>query len=276
LVTEGKLVTFLSNYIIPQGHKTKKNPDGTPVSLGRESILSYVKAVCDLYSEQVSLPDERKNKHPHPRGAALRKLLDTLSRQEFRRKKNSYEDRGKHTLADGYTVHELISVSRYFMNANTCDGIRNKFDFLFGHSLLSRGENKRLIQLPDLFLLELMNEGPTPCFALVATMSQGKTNQHGRIEYGAVIRHYNVETCPISALALYFFARFEMEEEEFPDFTRRSDWYDIRVLKGGKSRTESISYNTQYKSYKKAFAAVGIHSSKVTHINRDSALMMID
>jgi hypothetical protein len=47
--------------------------------------------------------------------------------------------------------------------------------------------HQRLMQLPDLFQLKLEREGPTDYNSLVVVMDQGKTNQYGRIEYGAAI-----------------------------------------------------------------------------------------
>ncbi|KAG1444101.1 hypothetical protein G6F56_010431 [Rhizopus delemar] len=141
--------------------------------------------------------------------------------------------------------------------------------------MLARGESKRKMQLPDLFLIELLNEGPTPFWALIATMSEGKTNQHDRIGYGSVIRHLDVESCPIGAMTLYFFSRFELKGESFPDFSRRQNWYEIHVFKG-KDRLKEMAYRTQHQAYKRALENVGINSSKVTHINRGSALNLID
>ncbi|KAG1471083.1 hypothetical protein G6F56_002323 [Rhizopus delemar] len=94
--------------------------------------------MTDLYQSQVAL---RLNNNPHPRGNAIRALIDTLSRDEIKRKKEQFEDRGKHTISDGYTKDELIMVSRYFLQTNALEDLRNRFDFLLGHSMLARGEN---------------------------------------------------------------------------------------------------------------------------------------
>lgn len=185
-------------------------------------------------------------------------------------KHRNYEDRAKHTLADGYTLDELEQVSEYFLRCDNGPDLRNRVDFLIGHSILGRGESKRMMQLPDLFSLEMAKEGPTECFALVITMDKGKTNQFGRVEYGAAIRHAHALTCPVGALALYFFHRWHVEAEEFPNMTTREKWYDIHVMKGT-DRLKQISYSTQAKAYKRAFKAVGISTAKVTHAPRGSA-----
>ena len=47
--------------------------------------------------------------------------------------------------------------------------------------------------------------------ALVILMRQGNTNQHGGMEYGADLRHRDPEACLISAFALWFFWRWEVD-----------------------------------------------------------------
>jgi hypothetical protein len=64
--------------------------------------------------------------------------------------------------------------------------------------------------------MELKNEGPTQCFVAVAILDQGKTNQFGRIEYGGCVRARDVEVCPVGALALHLFWRFQIAHEPFP------------------------------------------------------------
>jgi len=103
--------------------------------------------------------------------------------------------------------------------------LRSKLDSLLCHFIMGRGESVRKIQLPDLFPLDLEKEGVTPCFATVVVMSQGKMNQHGRVEYGAFIRNRNVYICPVGALAHYLFMRFHIINEPFPDMSTRKNWY---------------------------------------------------
>ncbi|KAG1041419.1 hypothetical protein G6F43_012099 [Rhizopus delemar] len=130
------------------------------------------------------------------------------------------------------------------------------------------------MEFADLFSLEVENQGLTECIALVATISHGKTNQHGKIEYGSSLRHRDVEVCSIGALALYLFSHFHFENEEFPNFEKRENWYKTVVFKGD-SPFKAIQYKAQHSTYVDVFKKVGIHTSKVTHANRKSALNMI-
>lgn len=150
------------------------------------------------------------------------------------------------------------------MTIGTGRALRDRVDVLFGHALMARGETTRKLQLPDLFSMELNNEGPSKCVAALAIMDQGKMNQFGRIEYGGCIRHKDVILCPIGALALYLFWRFHVLCEPFPDLRKRSSWYDIQLI-DGKIKDREISYSTQARGIKKALKACGVTSKKVRY-----------
>jgi hypothetical protein len=77
LVYESKLVDYLDNYVIPRGNKRKKAEDGTSIRLGYEAVDAYVKVIIDLYQFQKSM---KMSQHPHPRGKALKALMDMLRR----------------------------------------------------------------------------------------------------------------------------------------------------------------------------------------------------
>lgn len=267
-----KLSYFLQEYVLKRGKNKKRNADGTPVPLGRESILAYVKACGDLHNAQRSL---NLNPYEKARGPLVKAFLDTLQKENAKARRSNYEDRGKNTLNDGYTKEELRKVSDYFFTRkDSPTGCRDRLCFLLSHSMLCRSQTALGLQFADLFSLTIDNQGVSECVSLVATITFGKTNQHGKIEYGSSVRHKEVELCSIGALALYLFTRFHYENEDFPDFTERKNWYEIAVFKGDDPKTP-ISYKAQYNAYIDAFKSVGIHTSKVTHANRKSALNMI-
>jgi len=74
------------------GNKFKKNTEGSPAQLGRESVLAYVKAVVDLYHQQV---ETEFNKYTMARGPIVKRFLDTHTKKETRRKRTEYEDHEK-------------------------------------------------------------------------------------------------------------------------------------------------------------------------------------
>jgi len=217
----------------------------------------------------------KMSQHPHPRGKALKALMDMLRRSENKRKIETYADRGLGTVLDGYNLEDMKELSTFWLNQTTPVAVRSRADFLIGHALLARGESRRFIQFPDMLSLSLPDEAPQICTPLVVIMRKGKTNQAGRVEYGAPMRCKEVLLCPLNALAMYLFWRWHVDLEPFPNFTDRKKWYDIRLLKG-KSPTRDIAYHTQLEGVKTAFNACGIDTSVWTHANRGSGAKLAE
>ena len=61
--------------------------------------------------------------------------------------------------------------------------------------------------------------------------SQGKTNQFGKREYSAFTRNKDIRICAVSAVALYFFSRWMVEKEPFPDFSNNASWFSVKAFK---------------------------------------------
>ena len=114
-------------------------------------------------------------------------------------------------------------------------------------------------------VVDIENEGPGPCPALLCIMDQGKTNQFGKIQSGTAMRHRNVELCAIGAIGFYLFFRFHVDNEEFPDFTKRANWYNIFLFVAGTCRTEMMSPDSHREAQKKAFTRCNLMLSAVVH-----------
>ncbi|KAM4062340.1 centromere DNA-binding protein complex CBF3 subunit, domain 2 domain-containing protein [Hirsutella rhossiliensis] len=109
-------------------------------------------------------------------------------------------------------------------------------------------------------------EGSTRCMPLIFTTRAGKQNQHGRLETAGAYRNRNPLICILGGLSFYLLYRWDLGSEPFPDFSRRSSWYGIRLIKGnGTGRTAAFSYNSQREWVVKAFAYAGVTSQKKTH-----------
>jgi len=78
-------------------------------------------------------------------------------------------------------------------------------DFLMNHMMLMREENRRHLQLTDLFSLNLKNKNFTSCTTHVCILNNEKMNQTEQIEYKIVVRHKNSLLCIILQLAFYLF-----------------------------------------------------------------------
>ncbi|KAM4061640.1 centromere DNA-binding protein complex CBF3 subunit [Hirsutella rhossiliensis] len=140
--------------------------------------------------------------------------------------------------------------------------LRTQVDFLLGNHMLLRSGNRLPMELADCFPLDLPNEGCKAqgytTKALVVVMNCGKTNQHGRMEYGSALRHRDPRSCLIGALAFWLFWRWQV--------LRRSAKEPQAPLSGQTAREWTSRF------YKKA----GIKVSKVSHAPRVAATQNAD
>ncbi|KAM4062505.1 centromere DNA-binding protein complex CBF3 subunit, domain 2 domain-containing protein [Hirsutella rhossiliensis] len=236
-VTEEKLL-FLVEEVAgrPLKVRSRKAATDTPqdeTRLAWRSVRTYVTAITDLYRTQKALG---MNTHPSPREDNFERVCHEL------------------------WAHSGTSPECHF---------RTLVDLLFGHYLLTRGGDRRAAEISDLFTFEFAGEGSTRCMPLIFTTRAGKQNQHGRLETAGAYRNRNPLICILGGLSFYLLYRWDLGSEPFPDFSRRSSWYDIRLIKGnGTGRTAAFSYNSQREWVVKAFAYAGVTSQKKTHIRR--------
>lgn len=101
---------------------------------------------------------------------------------------------------------------------------------------LQGGESRQEVQLADLMLVELENEGPrsnesAPC--MIMSMRQITQNQHGKVMYMGCIGNADPVLCPLSAVAFYIFTRWGKDGAEmFPSFRQPEDYYNLYVFPG--------------------------------------------
>lgn len=173
-----------------------------------QSIRDYKTELMNLYFYQAA---RALNHHTNSNGAALQSLMKAQRITQHQKAKDHHEDRDKRTIADGYDLKQLKQISDTFWRRsadtkNVTSGcfLRSNLDFLLGHFLLLREKSRRRAELSDLQLLHRNNESSTPTSCLLYIMSNGKTNQNGRIEYQRLLRHRNIQLCTFSTMANYF------------------------------------------------------------------------
>jgi hypothetical protein len=208
---------------------------------------------------------------------ALQALKTSIARGQHQRQRDKYTDRGLATIRDGYVASQIPDLAQKVWSmclgaASIEQQFCTQLCFLFGNSMLLRLSNRLPMELLDLFSMPLPNEGPKgQGWCLVTVMDQGKTNQHGRLEYGAALRHRDHRSCLIGSLAVYFFWRWHRSGEAFPSFRQSQDWYNIKVLKRDNlHRTEALSDSTAASWTRRLHCKAGIKTSKVTHAGRES------
>ena len=125
-----------------RGRKLRRSPNGTPIALGRESVLAYVKAIAGIYSKQKALG---LNSHDPARGPLVRTFLDTLEKEKVKSKRQYFEDRGKNTLNDGYIKQIMETFCQVFsvydpalLNKNNSVRIVFVFSLYFDHYIVGQ------------------------------------------------------------------------------------------------------------------------------------------
>ena len=283
------MLLFLNNRVVNRPlRKRSKNVDKSiPQAKTRLtwcSVRSYVTAITDLYHVQKA---RGMNSHPSPREANTRQYLKTLQRKEAQRKKAQLADKGRDTLLDGYNLEQFEKVCESLWEQSDTSPechLRTLVDFLLSHYMLERGCNRRGAEISDVHTFDFPNEGPTRCTPLIFTTREGKNNKFGRLQTVAALRHRKPLVCLLSALAFYFLFRWDLTDEEFPDFSEREAWYKTRLLtssiygrcRGRGSIIDPLGYSTQLDWINKALEYAGIDSRKKTHIGRGSAAKLAE
>jgi hypothetical protein len=154
-------------------------------------VNSYASAITELHAWQQSQASA-DDKTPPLRGAKLTAILDSVRRDEDKNQRANYVDRGLFTIAGGYDVQALKnaiawcwetgsktpgSVESYLRTAaehllglhlfvllrNPSYDVEAGTDLpSSGYATVTRGESKRDVQLADLIVIDLENEGPKP------------------------------------------------------------------------------------------------------------------
>jgi hypothetical protein len=202
-VTEAKLHFFLVEEVI--GRKRKNGKNAGKDIVGHQTVLSYVSAITDLYTQQKMA---NVNSNSTPRGPSVKALLKTTALKKEEVRKINHEDRGKGTLLDVIaSTSDLKRISAYYFKKDGRCDIRNLAMFLLCHFGLMRGQDARSLELADLFCLIQPTEYEQDCLTLVAVLCQGKTNPFGKKLMAGFIRNKMYEICPIGSLGFYFFYR---------------------------------------------------------------------
>ncbi|KAJ5561310.1 centromere DNA-binding protein complex CBF3 subunit [Penicillium sp. DV-2018c] len=263
-VTEAKLLLFL--------REVSERPLKRPTyRAGSDVPLSQTKLTCH----------QEANQHPSPREATVRQFIKSLQRQYAQRDWEQYADKGRNTLLDGYNEAEFAGACKglWAQGTTSPEGhFRTLVNLLLGHYMLTRGEDRRRAELSDFQTFEFEGEGPTRCLPLIFTTRAGKENQFGHLETIGAMRNKEPVVCMLSGLAFYLLRRWDVGGEPFPDFSHRSSWYGIRLLKRlvGDNVQGQLSYDAQREWVGKAFGYAGITSQKKTHIGRSSGARLAE
>ncbi|KAE8246728.1 hypothetical protein A4X13_0g5650 [Tilletia indica] len=178
---------------------------------------------------------------------------------------------------DDYNREQMRLVVNHFVDRNGDAALRDCVCFLLSHFALLRGDDLRPIELADIHHLDMRNEGPGDRFAVMLLLQHGKTNKHGRVEFGSFMRNKDAAICPVAFLSIYLFSRFHVLGLPTPDFTSSDKWYPLKLFRANKgTAAKAIGYDTQLDTINAAFKAAAIVGSAKTHLSRRSGAQMAE
>jgi Centromere DNA-binding protein complex CBF3 subunit, domain 2 len=107
-----------------------------------------------------------------------------------------------------------------------------------------RGESVRRLKLAVTFILDLDNEDPTECQAMIAIMEQGETDQFAQIELGACIWNKYCAICPLGAVVFHFFTHWCLDLECQPSLTTSQEWFNLKFATCRRGTFKETTYNS--------------------------------
>jgi hypothetical protein len=108
-------------------------------------------------------------------------------------------------------IEEDFWKRNWIKNKFHCSSLRDRYFYLFTIAGILWGESPTRAELSDMSSIVKVDEGPPGHDAVILIMQimEGKTN-NGKMVWGFMMRHKNVDICSIGALGFYLMSRFEV------------------------------------------------------------------
>jgi hypothetical protein len=240
---------------------------GAPLSV--KSIEGYANACVKLWKDQHMLGlYDVTTFGPPTRPRSVTDLIKSYKTTVVLKSKEAFEDRGKGTLVDAIQVQTYDDIAAFFWNCNTLKDLRIRTEMMLCRGFCARGDNIRNLELSTIGAVHYNNLGVGGVDVMYISMWKTKTNQYQHHLQSTVIRHKDVTSCPIGALGFYFFARYHISKDVWPDFRQASLWYDLILLSQENDSTKRTNYSASYKKMKDAYSFLEINSNVKTHLGR--------
>lgn len=275
-MTEAKLHHWIKEDILPRKKKNTRGgeEDDDGCSLSYQTVYAFVAGGVNIWREQVE-EGINSNPHPAPRNGSVKKLLALRSQVEAQRRRIEFLDRGKGTALEAFSAQDLLNCNSHCLASGESLALRSRVMLNLSFALLLRGQSARIAELADFFPILLPREATQPVTAVCMVIDIDKTNNTGVKHVMGAMRHLDYRACTQNAMAMYFFNRWHVSGESFPEFDEPRNWYPIKLLlpnsaRGDEHRTTALSYNQHRAVIGKLFLACNVSSAAKTHATRHS------
>ena len=172
-------------------------------------------------------------------------------------------------FAAGRTPLDIGDISSCLLKDNSALADRTRADITICSQTAGRGNESRNMNLSRCIYVEQPHLGPSKGAAMALILRERK-GQHN-VSFMSLLRHKFLSQCGVNAFGVWIWRRFEHRKEEFPDFSERALWYNIKlftVITGKTDRTTAMSYTAEADQIAAVLKRHGINANMCTHIFR--------
>jgi hypothetical protein len=241
--------------------------------IAHDQVNQYLCSVLDVHKQQVDMDANNLSKH-QLRSDRVMRLMNVVKKRKKKIEKENFEEKLESEFSPYMLVKDIPRIElNLFDNNKTssfyCQGsLRDRFCFLMTFCGILRGESLFKCELSDLCDIVIEEGVLAKHHILVMRIATGQTNGLKTL-YGRVLRHRQVELCPIGALGFYLMSRFHLADEKV-DFSSNQSWFNVKLLVecGSKTPEVSVSDQTYAKNMKGICKELGIVSKHYIHFGR--------
>ena len=132
-------------------------------TIGYEAVRTHVKAINNLWTQQNL---EGRNHHPQPgSGTLCTQYLRAVKLHQADLARLTNVDKFRNSLRDGYDEMGFKDVSLWFIRRaakHAFAAVRERFSFLWQHTIMGRSEDLRERELSDLYSAEVREASCEP------------------------------------------------------------------------------------------------------------------
>lgn len=263
-VTEEKLYQFLNEEVLTQPLSRVRDPDNNTPSYNY--ARQYVSAIRELWQHQKAEGMVSRTA-PEPNGPSVKALMKSLMQRNPPPRRFVYTEWELLTFLGQFKVRPEQFGHIWRTRIGPDKRLRTMTDFIISRKMMVSGNCTRMATLSDIFAVELPNEGSSPSYALVLGLLNGETNKTGMYEYGAAMRNADVMCCPFAILGMYFFHRYQILDEEPPNFAT-DQYQSVRLLRTRNSNTRVLPQQMQFEEIALDFPEADLSDYKKSFFGR--------
>ena len=201
-------------------------------------------------------------------------FLACIQLDQVEARRTSFRNPAIGAVTGGLREVSLAVLTNYLLDKDTLVADRTRALLTVGSQTLGRGDDLLKLALSDMGVVDLGKYvGPGRAKALVGLLEWRKQEaENSGKQFLSLVRNQDVFECGMSAIALYWFRRFD--KEPFPDLQKGpSTWYNIVVFASTPTNADKetiLAFTTVYVPLKEVLNDNGVITPKCLHFMRNN------